>query len=77
MEIQCPKCNRSFRIDKSLIPEKGRLLQCGSCNHKWFFKNRIQEVKTETVNINKENISQKSKIIEKINKYCISNSFGV
>ena len=66
MEIQCPKCNRSFRIDKSLIPEKGRLLQCGSCNHKWFFKNRIQEVKTETVNINKENISPKSKIIEKI-----------
>ena len=51
MEIQCPKCNRSFKIDKSLIPEKGRLLQCGTCGHKWFFKNIIHETKTETANI--------------------------
>ena len=50
MEIQCPKCNRSFKIDKSLIPEKGRLLQCGTCSHKWFFKNIIHENKTKTVN---------------------------
>ncbi len=61
MEIQCPKCNRSFKIDKSLIPEKGRLLQCGTCSHKWFFKNIIHETKTKnkTVNINEENILKK------------------
>ena len=66
MEIQCPKCNRSFKIDKSLIPEKGRLLQCGKCSHKWFFKNIIHENKTKTVNINEENILKKPEIIKKI-----------
>ena len=66
MEIQCPKCNRSFKIDKSLIPEKGRLLQCGTCGHKWFFKNIIHETKTKTVNINEENILKKPEITKKI-----------
>ena len=66
MEIKCPKCNRSFKIDKSLIPEKGRLLQCGTCSHKWFFKNIVHETKTKTVNINEENISNKPEITKKI-----------
>ena len=66
MEIQCPKCNRSFKIDKSLIPEKGRLLQCGTCSHKWFFKNIIHETKTKTVNISEENILKKPEITKKI-----------
>ena len=66
MEIKCPNCNRSFKIDKSLIPEKGRLLQCGTCSHKWFFKNIIHETKTKTVNINEENISNKPEITKKI-----------
>ena len=66
MEIQCPKCNRSFKIDMSLIPEKGRLLQCGTCSHKWFFKNIIHENKTKTVNINEENILKKPEITKKI-----------
>ena len=66
MEIQCPNCNRSFKIDKSLIPEKGRLLQCGTCGHKWFFKNIIHETKTKTVNISEENILKKPEITKKI-----------
>ena len=66
MEIQCPKCNRSFKIDKSLIPEKGRLLQCGTCGHKWFFKNIVHETKTKTVNISEENILKKPEITKKI-----------
>jgi len=66
MEIQCPKCNRSFKIDKSLIPEKGRLLQCGTCSHKWFFKNIIHETETITKNINEENILKKPEITKKI-----------
>ena len=66
MEIQCPKCNRSFKIDKSLIPEKGRLLQCGTCGHKWFFKNIIHETKTKAGNINEENILKKPEITKKI-----------
>ena len=66
MEIQCPKCNRSFKIDKSLIPEKGRLLQCGTCSHKWFFKNIIHETRTKTVDIDEENILKKTEITKKI-----------
>ena len=65
MEIQCPKCNRSFKIDKSLIPEKGRLLQCGTCSHKWFFKNIGHETKTININ-NEENILKKTEINKKI-----------
>ena len=38
MIISCIKCNKKFDIDDRLIPEKGRLLECSSCNHRWFFK---------------------------------------
>ena len=38
MIIECPKCNKKFQIDQNLIPNNGRMLQCGSCEHNWFFK---------------------------------------
>ena len=38
MIITCPNCNKKFQIDPALVPEKGRDLQCGSCNHAWFYK---------------------------------------
>ena len=38
MIITCPNCEKKFQIDPSLLPEKGRDLQCGSCNHAWFYK---------------------------------------
>ena len=41
MIIVCQNCNKRFNINQNLIPEKGRLLQCNSCNHKWFFKNEL------------------------------------
>ena len=41
MIIACINCNKKFDIDASVIPENGRLLQCSSCNHKWFFKKKI------------------------------------
>ena len=47
MIITCNNCNKKFDIDSTLIPDKGRLLQCASCDHKWFFKN---EVLKNTVN---------------------------
>ena len=43
MIIKCDNCNKIFDIDSGLIPEKGRLLQCNACNHKWFFKKEIKE----------------------------------
>jgi len=43
MIITCNKCNKKFDIDSNLIPDKGRLLQCDSCDHKWFFKKEVLE----------------------------------
>ena len=43
MIITCNNCNKKFNIDSNLIPDKGRLLQCASCNHEWFFKKEILE----------------------------------
>ena len=37
MIITCNNCDKKFDVNSSLIPEKGRLLECNSCNHKWFF----------------------------------------
>ena len=51
MIIDCPDCNKKFVIDQHLIPPNGRLLQCGSCNYKWFFE----------LKINKENFDEEIK----------------
>ena len=48
MIITCDQCLKKFEIESSLIPQKGRLLQCSSCAHKWFFKRDISE-ETEVV----------------------------
>ena len=53
MIIDCDNCNKKFDIDTNLIPEKGRLLQCSKCNHKWFFKKKNISVILEP--IQKEN----------------------
>ena len=50
MIIACPCGEKKFEIDESLIPEKGRNLQCGSCNRKWFYKKPIKEELVEKVN---------------------------
>ena len=41
MIITCNNCTKKFDIDSGLIPEKGRLLQCSGCDHKWFFKKEV------------------------------------
>jgi predicted Zn finger-like uncharacterized protein len=43
MIISCDNCNKKFDIDSNLIPDKGRLLQCANCDHKWFFKKEVLE----------------------------------
>ena len=52
MIIACLKCYKKFDIDDSLIPKNGRLLECSSCNHRWFFKDVISNnvVKNELSN---------------------------
>ena len=43
MIITCNNCKKKFDIDSNLISDKGRLLQCASCDYKWFFKKKVLE----------------------------------
>ena len=64
MIITCNNCNKKFNLDSNLIPHNGRLLQCASCDHKWFFKKEVLEntispitidIKNDSVNIFDQN----------------------
>ena len=37
MIIECINCSKKFGVNSDLIPSTGRTIQCGSCNHVWFF----------------------------------------
>ena len=72
MIITCPNCNKQFKIDNSLIPDEGRDLQCGSCNHVWFYNiqeknNEVLELKQEIISedIEKKAVNKEDKIKEK------------
>ena len=56
MIITCPNCNKQFKIDNYLIPDEGRDLQCGSCNHIWFYN--IQKKNNEVLELKQEIISE-------------------
>ena len=67
MIITCPDCNKQFKIDNSLIPDEGRNLQCGSCDHVWFYK--IEEENNELLKLNEEIDSKNIEIqAEKIDR---------
>jgi len=57
MIIDCIKCTKKFEVNPSLIPDNGRTIQCGSCNHIWFYKPKIEQSKNQ---IKAEIISPKS-----------------
>ena len=42
MIITCPCKKKRFEVDSSLIPENGRTIQCGSCDHVWFYTPEIK-----------------------------------
>ena len=53
MIIECPACSKKFNIDEKLIPDEGRLLKCGNCDHTWFYKKEKNlKLETETIKIN-------------------------
>ena len=83
MIIECPACSKKFNIDEKLIPDEGRLLKCGNCDHTWFFKKEENvKLETETTKLNEINkkkldinidsveepIKQTKKIRKKISK---------
>ena len=57
MIITCNNCNKKFDINSNLIQDKGRLLQCASCNHKWFFKKDILKKTVSLIVENNDNIN--------------------
>ena len=67
MIIICPCGEKKFEVDENLIPDKGRLLKCGSCDQTWFFNknvNRLTEpliekpAKQKKILYNDENINK-------------------
>jgi predicted Zn finger-like uncharacterized protein len=84
MIITCINCAKEFNVESSVIPEKGRLLQCNSCNHKWFFKKEVinktiapikinisnlkPEVFVERIDSPKIDSSETIELLEKLNK---------
>ena len=61
MIISCEKCDKKFEISDELIPDEGRLLQCGSCSYEWHY------TPTKTIKLVNE-IDQVSTAIKKTKK---------
>ena len=55
MIIECINCNKKFNVNYELIPAEGRQIQCGSCDHSWYFK--FEKPSEKTLIIKNENIS--------------------
>jgi predicted Zn finger-like uncharacterized protein len=73
MIISCPNCNKQFKINPSLIPDNGRDLKCGSCDHVWFYK--IEDNKTKPLSLHDDFTDKEiddeieNKTVDNINEY--------
>ena len=71
MIISCIKCQKKFSVDDKLIPELGRILECGSCLHQWHYipvlliNKNIDTNKTEGIIKNDEPVIFDKKANEK------------
>ncbi len=68
MIIECINCNKVFEINSELIPENGRTIQCGSCNHVWFYNPKISNFKIEKNQVTEINNLKKTIVVEKKQK---------
>ena len=66
MIIECINCHKKFEVKSSLIPQSGRKIQCGSCNHIWFYK-EIKNVTKDEIKINDDN-HKNAEIIKELDK---------
>ena len=62
MIITCTSCKKKFEVDSNLIPEKGKLLQCGKCNHTWFFNRNDQENLEEEIILQRDITNESEEI---------------
>ena len=67
MIIECINCDKKFEVNSELIPSNGRTIQCGSCDHIWFFnpnkiipKQKEQQQIDKTTTIPDSNYSKKT-----------------
>ena len=65
MIITCPNCNKKFKIDPTLIPDDGRDLKCGSCDHVWLYK--VEDVSSMPLTLN-ENVDNNEIELDEIKK---------
>ena len=66
MIVSCEKCNKKFELDINLIPQTGRLLQCGSCSHQWHYKPKSKSNHKNEIKVLKNEVTYaENKIIKK------------
>ena len=68
MIIICPCGEKKFEIDSNLIPEKGRLLKCGSCDETWFFNKNHQASINKEINIKPTKNKNKKSTFKSLDK---------
>ena len=73
MIIECIKCSKKFEVNSDLIPSEGRTIQCGLCDHVWFFKKQKiyfnkDNIKKDVLEIPKKDLKIKTDKIKKIDK---------
>ena len=78
MIISCENCIKKFEVDSKLIPNKGRLLQCSSCNHKWFHKPTefIESKPIQEIDDDKQSSFDRNSTKDGIISKNTSNNFG-
>jgi hypothetical protein len=65
MIVSCEKCNKKFELVDNLIPNTGRVLQCGSCSYQWHY---IPESKIELINEVKDNVKTSDQVKKTLQK---------
>ena len=60
MIIQCENCNKKFEIQDNLIPDDGRILECGSCAHQWHYTPITKLELTDEVQIKADEVQIKT-----------------
>ena len=60
MIIVCSSCGKNFNVRDDQIPDKGRLLQCSSCKHEWFFTKNTIPLDNDIDEISNDDLTQES-----------------
>ena len=60
MIIVCPSCSKNFNVRDDQIPDKGRLLQCSSCKHEWFFTKNTIPINDNMDELSNDELAQES-----------------